>query len=78
MTTKRTGTVKPLNHRQRIAVLNCAIEAVANMHGSVTGEDHGADASGCTCQYGETIRGLKSMRRESYGAVQKLQKAKLR
>jgi hypothetical protein len=60
-----------LTPRQRVSVLNCAIQHVENMHGSVTGDEHAAAVQTCPCEYGQTIRGLKSMRREAYAAVQK-------
>lgn len=60
----------PLTPRQRVSVLNAAIGHTESMHGSVTGEDHAADAQKCACEYGVTVRGLKSMRREAYAAVQ--------
>jgi hypothetical protein len=37
-------------------------------HDSVGGA-HAAQA--CPCEYGQTVRGLKFMRREAYAAVQK-------
>ena len=61
----------PLTPRQRVSILNAAIEHTESMHGSVTGEDHLSDVQKCPCEYGLTIRGLKSMRREAYAAVQK-------
>lgn len=67
-----------MTHRERIAVLNSAIDSVSTMHGSVTGDPefpHTASPARCKCQYGRTIKGLAFMRRESYVAIQKAKKA---
>lgn len=58
--------------RRKIAVLNFAIAAVDTMHGSVTGGgEHAVIPTKCACAYGESIRGLKIMRREAYETIQK-------
>ena len=64
-----------MTNRQRIVALNFAIDAVRNMHGSVTGEDHSAEVLRCKCQYAAAIKGLMFMRRECYATVQQAKKA---
>lgn len=68
----------PLTPRQRVSVLNAAIQSCHTMHGSVTGDpeyQHTAEPQHCQCEYGITIRGLKSMRREAYAAIAQTKKA---
>ena len=60
----------PLTPRQRVSVLNAAIQHVEAAHGALLGIHHPVVAQQCACEYGETVRGLKSMRREAYAAVQ--------
>lgn len=62
----------PLTPKQKVAVLNFALDTVDTMHGSVTGSDeHKAEVLKCACGYGITMRGLRAMRREAYVAIQK-------
>jgi hypothetical protein len=61
--------IKTLSNKARIAVLNSAIDFTQFMHGSVVGDPafpHTIDPSQCGCQYGETIRGLRIIRKEVY------------
>jgi hypothetical protein len=68
-----------LSPRQRVAVLNAAIQATATVHSRVYDQPfyavtHMKDAGRCTCEYGMTIRGLKLMRREYYVAIEHAKK----
>lgn len=71
MTTAKSKKLVPLTHKQKIGVLNAAIDAVETMHGSVTGPEHLTEAKRCGCQYGLTLKGLVCMRREAYAGIQK-------
>lgn len=63
-----------ITDRQKIAALSFAIDCVRDMHGSVTDKDHSAEARSCKCAYGEAVRALCVVRRETYDVVQRAKK----
>lgn len=62
----------PLSPRQKISCINAALCSVETMHGSVFGGPscmHLVEVADCKCEYGNTTRGLRSMRREAYAQI---------
>ena len=54
-----------MTNKTKIEALDFAIDAVWGMHGRVTDAEHAESASACKCEYGQCIRNLKDMKRQT-------------
>jgi hypothetical protein len=63
--------------QQKIQALSFCIQKTYDMHGSVTGQEHKcAEPARCGCEYGDSIRVLKYIRRGMYTQISRSRSAK--